>query len=234
MHAARLLCVAALLGAAGLAAATGIGKPFTQEMMAERQRAWVSCLHAPARLYAVASPEISDEVGAIRRADPRGNPLTSSGPSVCVQLLFTALVEPKPPKNVTFPLEEQDDIEFHASREALIEWLKAQVEKYDLQDPHVRQALRDKVVIYQKKTQELLLAAVAEGKTLQQARIGMMIAHFESLPWDIQQRGMEQGKHVVTERTPKDTRKHGADRALAVHERELAEIRKLKTKAERW
>ena len=99
-----------------------------------------------------------------------------------VQLLFTALVEPKPPKNVTFPLEEQDDIEFHASREALMEWLKAQVKKYDLQDPHVKKALRDKVVIYQKKTQELLLAAVAEGKTLQQARIGMMIAHFESQP----------------------------------------------------
>ena len=68
----RLLCVAALLGAAGLAAATGIGKPFTQEMMAERQRAWVSCLHAPARLYAVASPEISDSIRGRRRHPPTG------------------------------------------------------------------------------------------------------------------------------------------------------------------
>jgi hypothetical protein len=51
MHAARLLCACALLGAAGLqvAAATGIGKPFTDEMMAERKKAWVSYLHAPAR-----------------------------------------------------------------------------------------------------------------------------------------------------------------------------------------
>jgi hypothetical protein len=175
-------------------------------------------------------------VGAIeaRRSLSSDSPLNHHPASVCVQSLFTALVEPKPPKNVTFPLEEQDDIEFHASREALIEWLKAQVNKYDLQDPHVKKALRDKVVIYQKKTQELILAAIAEGKTLQQARIGMMIAHFESLPWDIQQRGMEQGKHVVTERTTKEALKQGADRALAVHERELAEISKLKTKAERW
>ena len=75
MHAVRFLCASALLGAAILqvAEATGIGKPFTAEMMAERQRAWVSCLHhqRPARCRQwrrLKSVMTRFEVGAIRRA----------------------------------------------------------------------------------------------------------------------------------------------------------------------
>ena len=150
-----------------------------------------------------------------------------------MQSLFSALVEPKAPKDVSFPLTEQDDIEFHASREALIDWLRTQVKKYDLKDESTKKALRDKVGIYQKKTQALLVAAVAQGKTLQQARIGMMIAHFESLSPDIRKRGMVQGTHLMTERMNPNHIKEAADRALAVHNKELAEIRKLKTDKDR-
>ena len=160
-----------------------------------------------------------------------GAALTSA--TACVQSLFLALVEPKPPKDVTFPLTEQDDIEFHASREALTEWLKTQVKKYDLKDESTKKALRDKVGIYQKKTQSFLVEAVAAGKTLQQARIGMMIAHFENLSPEFQKRGIAQGKHVVTERMTRDAVKQAADRAQAVHDKELAEIQKLKTDKDR-
>ena len=63
--------------------------------------------------------------------------------------------------------------------------------------------------------------------------IGMMITHFENLSPEFQKRGIAQGKHVVTERMTRDAVKQADDRAQAVHDKELAEIQKLKTDKDR-
>ena len=82
--------------------------------------------------------------------------------------LFAALIEPKTPKEIQFPLTEEDEAKFHASREGLMEWVVSAARQHDLLNSEVRAQLRDKTKRNQQATREMLVQAVNKGATLQQ------------------------------------------------------------------
>ena len=84
--------------------------------------------------------------------------------------LFAALIEPKTPKEIQFPLSEDDEAKFHASREGLMEWVLSAARQHDLLNSEVRAQLRDKTKRNQQATREMLVDAVNKGATLQQVR----------------------------------------------------------------
>merc|ERR1712205_30914 len=74
-----------------------------------------------------------------------------------------------------------------------------------------KKSLREKTTSNQEETRKLLVAAVKAGKTLQQARVGLIIAQFEAL----------------------DPRDKASNRQLEKHKEELAQLSALKTDAEK-
>lgn len=82
--------------------------------------------------------------------------------------LYAALVEPRQPKEIAFPLSEEDTAKFHASREGLMESVRVAARNYDLSDDKVRKELRDKTIANQEAIRKLLVEAVNKGATLLQ------------------------------------------------------------------
>ena len=97
--------------------------------------------------------------------------------------LFAALVVPPAElKEVTMPLSEEDQAKFLASREGLLDYVVKESDNYDLDKAETRSTLRDKMKENQAKTRDLLVSAVVnKGYTLQQARMGLILAQFDKL-----------------------------------------------------
>lgn len=136
------------------------------------------------------------------------------------------------PKDVTFPLSEEDNLKFHASREGLMDWVLAQSKQYDLLNHNTKKLLREKTTSNQDKTREFLITAVKAGKTLQQARVGLIIAQFEGLDAKTQEAALDKGRERL-EKMPPGARDKAAARQLSKHQQELVEIKELKTDKER-
>ena len=88
--------------------------------------------------------------------------------------LYAALVEPRTPKEIAFPLSEEDAAKFHASREGLMESVRVDARNYDLSDDKVRKELRDKTTANQEAVRKLLVEAVNKGATLLQVTYAML------------------------------------------------------------
>jgi hypothetical protein len=58
--------------------------------------------------------------------------------------LYAALVLPKVPKEVTFPLSDEESRKFYAARGGLMEWVQANSQQHDLTKQDTRDALRQK------------------------------------------------------------------------------------------
>ena len=88
--------------------------------------------------------------------------------------LYAALVEPRTPKEIAFPMSEEDAAKFHASREGLMESVRVDARNYDLSDDKVRKELRDKTTANQEAVRKLLVEAVNKGATLLQVTYAML------------------------------------------------------------
>lgn len=147
--------------------------------------------------------------------------------------LFAAIVLPKAPKSVTFPLSEEDTLKFHAAREGLMEWVHTESKQYDLSNKDTKQSLRDKTTGNQEQTRKLLVDAVVKsGMTLQQARVGLIVAQFEALDANTQKEALAKGKERM-DKMPAGARDKAANRQLTKHNEELDQLKALKTDTEK-
>jgi hypothetical protein len=95
--------------------------------------------------------------------------------------MFMALVEPAEPVKVSFPLSDEDRVKFSAARDGLMKSVKKQSSSMDTKKEDTKAELRRKTTDNQEKTLAILLKAVKGGMTVQEARMGMVIAQFEKL-----------------------------------------------------
>merc|ERR1711939_645748 len=72
--------------------------------------------------------------------------------------LFAAVVLPVTPKDVTFPLSEENHLKFHAAREGLMEYVHSESKGFDLKNEDTKKTLRQKTTDNQEQTRQLLLA----------------------------------------------------------------------------
>ena len=68
-------------------------------------------------------------------------------------------------------------------------------------------------VLKQEETRKLLVAAVKAGKTLQQARVGLIIAQFEALDPKVQEEATKKGKERM-EKMPAGARDKASNRQV--------------------
>jgi len=146
--------------------------------------------------------------------------------------LFAAIVTPTAPKDVTFPLDEENLLKFHSAREGLMEHVHTESKGFDLKNEDTKKSLREKTTSNQEETRKLLVAAVKAGKTLQQARVGLIIAQFEALDPKVQEEATKKGKERM-EKMPAGARDKASNRQLEKHKEELAQLSALKTDAEK-
>jgi hypothetical protein len=146
--------------------------------------------------------------------------------------IFAAIVEPPTPKNVTFPLSEEDNLKFHSAREGLMQHASSKAKDYDLNNADTKKKLRESTRANQEKMRQLLLASVKAGKSLQQSRVGLIVAQFEALNETEQKEAMAKAKKHF-EQMPPGARDKAMHRQTESHKRELAQIQSLRTDTER-
>merc|ERR1719352_2154024 len=149
--------------------------------------------------------------------------------------LYAALVEPITPKEIAFPLSEEDAAKFHASREGLMESVRVDARNYDLSDDKVRKELRDKTTANQEAVRKLLVEAVNKGATLLQARTGLVIAQFEALPEKARADALTRAKER-RDKSPKGNMERARERQQARHDKEKEQLAALDSDAarEQW
>ncbi len=146
--------------------------------------------------------------------------------------LFSAIIEPRTPKDVSFPLSEEDNLKFHSAREGLMDHVVKKVKDYDLQNADTKKQLRETTQANQEKGRKLLVAAIKAGKTLQQSRVGLIIAQFEALDADEQKAALAKGKERL-DKMPAGARDKALNRQQEKHKEELAQIQALGTDEEK-
>jgi hypothetical protein len=140
--------------------------------------------------------------------------------------LFSAIIEPRTPKDVSFPLSEFDNLKFHSAREGLMDHVMNKVKDYDLNNADTKKTLRETTLANQEKARQLLIAAVKAGKTLQASRVGLIIAQFEALSEDEQKAALVKGKERL-DKMPAGARDKAMHRQQEKHKEELAQIQAL-------
>jgi len=95
--------------------------------------------------------------------------------------LFPAMLTPVAPKKVDIPLSESDSIIYHASKDALMAFAAAKGKDIDMEKDEDKTKLRADVTTNNQKAQELVLAAVKGGMSVQQATVGIALAQMEEL-----------------------------------------------------
>jgi len=141
--------------------------------------------------------------------------------------LFEAIIEPTAPKNISFPMDPEDELTFHASKECLMAYVKQQAHEFDLKDATVKAALRERVLANHEKATDLLVEAVTKnGMTLQQARVGMLVAQVENLPAEERAACSPHREHAA-KRIQKTMPHH--NNALRAQQRHTVELEKLKS-----
>jgi hypothetical protein len=58
--------------------------------------------------------------------------------------LYAALILPKKPKEISFPLSEEDSKKFYAARDGLMDWVRETSKEHDLQNEDTKKSLRQK------------------------------------------------------------------------------------------
>jgi len=142
------------------------------------------------------------------------------------------VVPPTTPKEVTFPLSDEDFHKLYAAagtHGGLMKWVKENSKAHDLKSPDTRNSLRQKTTDNQEEVRKLLVKAVLAGKTLQQARVGLLIAQFEALPADFQKKALADGKARMARQPGGWPR----DAGVAKHNDDLQKLKELKTDKEK-
>jgi len=146
--------------------------------------------------------------------------------------LFMALVEPTEPVKVVFPLSQKHEIEFMASREGLTRNLKRAKGMYDLRNLDHKQDLRAKHTANTEKTTQILLDAVKNGMTVQEARIGISIAQFRKLPQE-EREVAEAAARVRMQEMPKGMREKVLDRMAHNNHEERVQLEQMHDDADK-
>eukprot|EP00291_Cryptomonas_curvata_P000734 CAMPEP_0172184244 /NCGR_PEP_ID=MMETSP1050-20130122/19460_1 /TAXON_ID=233186 /ORGANISM="Cryptomonas curvata, Strain CCAP979/52" /LENGTH=204 /DNA_ID=CAMNT_0012858005 /DNA_START=34 /DNA_END=648 /DNA_ORIENTATION=+ len=119
--------------------------------------------------------------------------------------LYMALTEPQVPLNVRIPLSEEQELKFAASRDAVLHSVGRKAAMHDTTHSATKEHLRARHKSNQERTLEILISAVRAGMTVQEARIGSVLAQFELLPEDLKQRALAAAR-LRQERTPQAQR----------------------------
>jgi hypothetical protein len=114
--------------------------------------------------------------------------------------IFAAIIEPWNPKNVTFPLSEEDNVKFHTAREGLMQHATCKAKDFDLNNAEAKKKLRKATRANHEKMRQLLVASVKAGKSLQQSRVGLIIAQFEALNETEQKEAIAKTKKLLEKR----------------------------------
>jgi len=113
-----------------------------------------------------------------------------------------------------------------------MEHVRSESKGYDLKNEDTKKSLREKTTSNQEETRKILLEAVKSGKSLQQARVGLIIAQFEKLDPKVQEEALKKGK-ARFEKMPAGARDKTTNRQLEKHKEELAQLSAMKTDAEK-
>ena len=146
--------------------------------------------------------------------------------------MFMALVAPVKPSKVTFPLDDDTRLKFSAARDGLMKSVRKNGADLDVKDEAVKKDLRAKTKRNQEKTLEILLEAVKEGMTVQEARMGMVIAQFEALDDATKQEALDKARQRQ-ERMPSGARAKMNERLELKNKKERDQLGALKTDQEK-
>mmetsp|Transcript_31963 Transcript_31963/g.62395 ORF Transcript_31963/g.62395 Transcript_31963/m.62395 type:complete len:355 (-) Transcript_31963:427-1491(-) len=146
--------------------------------------------------------------------------------------MFMALVAPVKPVTVTFPLDDDTRLKFSAARDGLMKSVRKQGASLDVTKEDTKKDLRVKTKGNQEKTLEILLEAVKGGMTVQEARMGMVIAQFEALDDATKKEAMEKAKQRQ-DRMPSGARTKMNERLELKNKKERDQLTALKTDAEK-
>eukprot|EP00960_Hanusia_phi_P038802 753607-Hanusia_phi.AAC.2 len=146
--------------------------------------------------------------------------------------IYNSIVQPTSPKKIRLPLSDEDELKFVCAREALQELLKQEAEGLDIRDKGTKDSVLAKAGRHEGAVHNHLLQAVKDGMTLQEARIGMIIAQFESLDAELQRKALEQGR-VRVERLPEDAKKRMRHNLMVHNDIERVELEATEDK-ESW
>jgi hypothetical protein len=149
-----------------------------------------------------------------------------------VHALFDAIIEPVAPKNVTFPLSEEDEIAFHAAQDCLMDHVMSHVYKYNLDDAHVKRRLRKQISENRQKTEMLLFEAVKSGMTISQALVGMGVAQVQALDNEFITPHLKSSEERMKTLRKLEYLKHNeCHRAEKAHYQELAALETLRARS---
>lgn len=146
--------------------------------------------------------------------------------------MFMALVAPVKPVKVTFPLDEETRLKFAAARDGLMQHVRKQSKEYDVNKSDVKENLRSKTQGNQDETLKILVEAVKGGATVQEARMGIVIAQFEALDDETKKAALEKAKKRQ-EHMPEAARNKMSERLTNKNSQEKAALEALKTDKEK-
>jgi len=146
--------------------------------------------------------------------------------------MFMALVAPVKPAKVTFPLDDDTRLKFSAARDGLMKNVRRSGKDLDVKDESTQKDLRAKTKRNQEKTLELLLEAVKGGMTVQEARMGMVIAQFDQLDDATKKDAMEKAQQRQ-DRMPAGARAKMNERLELKNKKERDQLTALKTDQEK-
>ena len=138
--------------------------------------------------------------------------------------IYNSMVPPTSPKKIRLPLSDDDELKFVCAREALQELVKQEASvTVDVRDKGTKDSVLAKSGRHEGELHNHLLHAIKDGMTLQEAKIGMVIAQFESLDAELQRKALEQGKARI-EKMPEDAKKRMRHNLMVHNEIERVEL----------
>jgi len=146
--------------------------------------------------------------------------------------MFMAIVEPVKPVKVNFPLDDATKLKFAAARDGLMQSVRAQTKNFNMQDDAVREELRSKTRSNQDNTLKILVEAVQKGSTVQEARMGIVIAQFDALDEETKKSAYARATSRA-ERIPEATKAKMSERLNSKNAMEKQQLSVLKTDAEK-
>jgi len=145
------------------------------------------------------------------------------------QQFLMAILEPLDPVDVEIPFTEDVELKYIASREGLMRRAR---QLRTARDKGLETAKKNELNTQnQQRTLETLQAAVRRGKTMQTARIGMIIAQFDALPREMRETALHNARKKIKD-MPDVQRERMTQRMLVAEEQEVAALRGLRAHAD--
>ncbi|EKX44370.1 hypothetical protein GUITHDRAFT_109819 [Guillardia theta CCMP2712] len=116
--------------------------------------------------------------------------------------LFTALNPPVQPREVTFPLSEEEFVRLLASREALVETAEQELREGKLTSAAMRKNLMMEADANQRERRDILLQHCSRGRSLHATSIGMALAQFDLLAEEVQEKAIMRARENIDSMPP--------------------------------